>query len=71
MPKLTIQFGEKTDKLLKELAADKDATKAEIIRRALMTYKYLNDEIADGKHNVSITSTKPEDKAIKKDVILP
>ena len=70
MPKMTIKFGTDADKMLKELAADKRTTKADIIRRALMTYKYLNNEIADGEHSVSITSTAPTKKTIK-DVILP
>lgn len=70
MPKMTIKFGNDADKMLKELAEEKGTTKADIIRRALMTYKYLNNEIADGEHNVSITSTTPERKTVK-DVILP
>ena len=68
MPKLTIRFGDKTNKLLTELAEEKGTTKTEIIRRALVTYKYLDEEIKDGSKRVSITSTK--DKTIK-DVILP
>ena len=68
MPKLTIRFGEKTDELLKQLAKEKDTTKAEIIRRALITYKYLSDETKDGDKNVSVTSK--EDKVVK-EVILP
>ena len=68
MPKLTVRFGEKTDKLLKELAEEKDTTKTEIIRRALMTYKYLNDETKDGDQRVSVMSKKG--KTIK-EVILP
>ena len=68
MPKLTIRFGEKTDKLLKELAEEKGTTKTEIIRRALVTYKYLDDETKDSASTVSITSR--DNKTIK-DVILP
>jgi predicted DNA-binding protein len=67
MPKLTIRFGDKTDKLLKGLAAEKGTTKTEIIRRALLTYKYLNDETKDGDKQVSVTSAS---KTIKH-VILP
>ena len=67
MPKLTIRFGDKTDKLLKELAAEKGTTKTEIIRRALLTYKYLNDETKDGDKHVSVTSASTPIKH----VILP
>jgi len=68
MPKLTIRFGDKTDKLLKELAEEKGTTKTEIIRRALVTYKYLDEETKDGSKRVSITTTNNE---TIKDVILP
>lgn len=68
MPKLTIRFGEKTDELLKELAKIKGTTKSEIIRRALVTYKYLDDQVRDGNNHISIKSA--DDQTIK-DVILP
>lgn len=68
MPKLTIRFGEKTDELLKELAKIKGTTKSEIIRRALVTYKYLDDQVRDGSNHISIKSA--DDQTIK-DVILP
>ena len=69
MPKLTVQFDNKVNKLLKELAERKGTTKVEIIRRALTTYKYLDDQTDDGDKRVSVTSAKT-DKIIK-DVILP
>jgi predicted transcriptional regulator len=68
MPKLTIRFGDKTDKLLTELAEEKGTTKTEIIRRALVTYKYLDEETKDGNKRVSITTKNNE---TIKDVILP
>ena len=68
MPKLTIRLGDKTDKLLTELAEEKGTTKTEIIRRALMTYKYLDEEVKDGNKRVSITTKNNE---TIKDVILP
>jgi predicted transcriptional regulator len=68
MPKLTIRFGDRTDKMLTELAEEKGTTKTEIIRRALGTYKYLDEEIKDGSKRVSITTTSND---TIKDVILP
>ena len=68
MSKLTVKFGDQMNKVLEELAAEKGTTKTEIIRRALATYKYLNDEIKDGDKRVSVTSANS--KTIK-DVILP
>ena len=69
MPKLTIQFGEGMDKLLKELSTEKDTTKSEIIRRALAMYKYVDDETRDGTKRLSITSAK-DDKVLKEIVML-
>ena len=69
MPKLTVQYDNKINKLLKELAERKGTTKVDIIRRALATYKYLDDETIDQDKRVSVTSVAT-DKIIK-DVILP
>ena len=68
MSKLTIQLGDKTNQLLKQLATEKNTTKTEIIRRALAMYKYLDDETRDGDKRVSITSVK--DGNIIKDIIM-
>ena len=67
MAKLTIQFGEQMDKLLEELAREKGLTKAEILRRALVIYRYVDDETKDGEKRLSITSAK--DNKIIKDII--
>ena len=64
MPKLTVEFNNKVNQLLEELAERKGTTKAEIIRRALAMYKYLDDETLDNDKRVSITSAK-EDKILK------
>ena len=69
MPKLTIQFGEEMDRLLKELSVEKGTTKSEIIRRALAMYKYVDDETSDGTKRLSITSAK-DDKVLKEIVML-
>ena len=69
MPKLTVQFGDDTSKLLKELAAEKGTSQTEIIRRALAMYRYLDKETRDGDKRVSVTSAK--ENKILKDVILP
>ena len=68
MPKLTVQFGDQMNKMLKELAVEKGTTKTEIIRRALATYKYLNDKRKDGASSVSARSA---DNETLEDVILP
>jgi len=67
MPRYTIDFDDNFDKALTELTNSTDAkTKAEVIRRAVASYKYLkNQESGDSK--VSVT----KDGKIVKDVILP
>jgi len=69
MPKLTIEFDETVNKLLNELSEKKGTSKAEIIRRALATYKYLTDETKEEDKRVSVTSAKSA--KIIKDVLLP
>lgn len=67
MPRYTIDFDDNFDKTLTDLTNSTDAkTKAEVIRRAVASYKYLKtQEAADSK--VSVT----KDGKIVKDVILP
>lgn len=67
MPRLSVQFSASLNKMLKELAKEKGTTKTEILRRALATYKYLDDETKDGDSRIAIRSTK--DNSIK-DVVL-
>lgn len=67
MPRFTVDFGENFDKLLTDLAAEKQTTKAEIIRRAVASYAVLNQNTSDGK-KVSITDER--DRVIK-DIVLP
>ena len=69
MPKLTIQFDDKVNKMLLELAERKGTTKVDILRRALAAYKYLDDETLDGKKRVSVTDA--DEATILKDVVLP
>ena len=69
MPRLTVQFDSNVSKMLQELANRKGTTKVEILRRALATYKHLDDEIFDNdSKRISVTSAK--ENKILKDVIL-
>ena len=67
MPRYTVDFGEKFDRLLTELARSDETTKSEIIRRAVAAYSYLRSEAHDGK-KVSITNAQDQ---VVKDVVLP
>ena len=63
----TIDFGEKFDTLLSELALTKETTKSEIIRRAVAYYAFLEKEREAG-NKVSITDGQFH---VLKEVILP
>jgi predicted transcriptional regulator len=67
MARYTIDMDDKFEKLLEGLAQDKGRTKAEIIRRAVATYSYLDKEVSPDR-KVSIT-TKNDD--VVKDIVLP
>jgi len=63
MPRLTVQFPEKTDEILSELAAKDSVSKTEIIRRALSLYRFLDSEAREKGNKVAIADNN--DKIIK------
>ncbi len=65
MPKLTVEFNDKMNDILEQLAEEKGTTKVDVLRKAVALYKYLDSEQKDGK--VSIT----QDNKIVKDIVLP
>ena len=66
MPKLTVEFNDKMNDILEQLAEEKGTTKVDVLRRAVALYKYLDGEqLKDGR--VSIT----RDNTIVKDIVLP
>ena len=70
MPRFSIDVDSAFDKTLNDLVASTDATtKADVIRRAVASYKYLKDELKeDQSSKISLTDSKGN---VKKDVILP
>jgi predicted transcriptional regulator len=68
MPKLTIEFSDKMNEILNDLANEKETTKVDVLRRAVALYKYLDSEqTKDEANKVSITR---DGKAVK-DIVLP
>jgi len=68
MPKLTVEFNDKMNDILQELADDKDTTKVDVLRRAVALYKYLESEQKEDKGaRVSITKNGKAGK----DIVLP
>jgi len=64
MPKLTVEFNDKMNEILEQLAEEKSTTKVDVLRRAVALYKYLDGEKKDGKITIS------QDNKTK-DVVLP
>ena len=68
MPRLTIEFPEQGDKILKKLAHEEDTTKRDVIRRALALYNYLHEEgvKCGSEKRLSITD---KEGAVLKDIL--
>ena len=63
MPRLTIEFPEQVNQILKDLANKDETTKVDVLRRALALYNYLHREAIDKDLKLSITDD--QDKIIK------
>ena len=68
MARFTVDTDQQFDKNLDDLIKITGGTKADVIRRALATYKYLKEQDQNPDQKVSITN---KDNAVVKDVILP
>ena len=66
MPRLTIEFPDKVNEMLVELAKKDSTTKVDIIRRALALYDYVHKEAMEKSRKVSITD---DDDTIIKDIL--
>jgi hypothetical protein len=67
MARFTIDTDQQFDQNLNDLVNMTGGTKADVLRKALATYKYLKSEDQDPQSKVSIT----KDGTVVKDVILP
>jgi len=68
MARFTIDTDQQFDRNLDELVNMTGGTKADVLRKALATYKYLKTENQDSQNKVSITN---KDNVVVKGVILP
>ena len=68
MARFTIDTDQQFDQNLNELVNLTGGTKADVLRRAVATYKYLKTEDQQPQNKVSITNQQNE---VVKDVILP
>lgn len=63
MARMTIDFPDKVNTMLEELAKKDQISKAEVLRRALALYSYAHEETEKQKRKLSITDT--QDRIIK------
>ncbi len=68
MARFTVDTDQQFDRNLEDLVTLTGGTKADVIRRALATYKYLKTEDQNPQYKVSITNSENQ---VVKDVILP
>jgi metal-responsive CopG/Arc/MetJ family transcriptional regulator len=69
MPRFSIDVDSAFDNTLNELVKDTNATtKADVIRRAVASYKYLKDEEKNQDSKISVTDNNGN---VKKDIVLP
>ena len=68
MPKLTVEFNDKMNQILEQLAEEKGTTKVDVLRRAVALYRYLDAEKKKDEDNqLSIT----KDGKPVKDIVIP
>ena len=67
IPRITREFPEQVDKILKELAAQGHTSKVDVIRRALGLYNYVHKEVKE--KNPKLTLANEEDKILKEIVL--
>jgi len=63
MPRLTIEFPDQVNDILKDLAQKDGTTKVEILRRSLALYNYAHREAINKGMKLSVTDH--EDKVVK------
>ena len=67
MPRITIEFPEQVDKILRDLAEKGDTSKVDVIRRALALYNYVNKEVKE--KDLKLAVADEEDKILKEIVL--
>lgn len=71
MPRLSFDVSPEFDKVLRDLAEKTDATStADVIRRAVASYKFLKERREDTDQDIRITLTDRKSGTVR-DVILP
>jgi predicted transcriptional regulator len=64
MTKLTVQFTDEMDQVLEELARARDVPKAQVLRRAVLLMRYLDEASAAGKDLVLIDRVTGQERQL-------
>lgn len=67
MPRITIEFPEQIDKILKDLAEKGETSKVDVLRRALALYNYVNKEVKEKDLKLAVADN--EDKILKEIIL--
>ena len=67
MPRITLEFPESVDKILKELAEQNHTSKVDVIRRALGLYNYVHKEVKEKDLKLAVAD---EDDKVLKEIVL-
>ena len=67
MPRLTVEFPEQVDEILKDLAKKGQTSKVDVIRRALALYNYVDREVKEKDLKLSVIDRS--DKVLKEIVL--
>ena len=55
MPRLTIEFSENVNEILKDLAKKDQITKVDVIRRSLALFDFIHKEVVEGNKRLIVT----------------
>lgn len=67
MTRLNLEVSPKMDEILTELAREKSTSKADVLRRAVALYNYVETQLAAGDRTLAIAQN---DRVIK-DIVVP
>lgn len=67
MPRITIEYSDQADAILRHLAKKGHTSKVDVIRRALALYNYVNKEVKE--KNLKLAVANANDKVLKEIVL--
>lgn len=69
MSKMTVDFNEQVTEMIDDLAHREGRSKAEVLRRAIAVYKFLDDEVREGKEEGRRVAVTDKDRQVLKEVV--